>query len=47
MFQRGLKPPHFVAQDFESHMSIISPPRPFIFQLHIKNLEKSIQYDAM
>ncbi len=55
MPRRGLEPPRFVAQDFESSVSTISPPRLFIFQLYIKNLKESIywgggvsiQFDAM
>ncbi len=44
MPRRGLEPPRFVAQDFESRVSTISPPRLFIFQLYIKNLEESIYF---
>ncbi len=41
---RGLEPPRFVAQDFESRVSTISPPKLFIFQLYIKNLEEFIYW---
>ena len=44
MPRKGLEPPRFVAQDFESRVSTISPPRLFIFQLYIKNLEESIYF---